>query len=82
VITRLDALDPGVLVFQAGTRRRTDGTLLTAGGRVLCVVATRPSLEDARAVAYENLARVHFEGMQFRGDIGGALMAAPSEIAP
>ena len=82
VITGLDALDAGVLVFQAGTRRSTGGALLTSGGRVLCVVATGASLADARSVAYENLARVHFEGMQYRRDIGGALVTAPSEVAP
>ena len=70
VITGLDEISPEALVFHAGTRRRADGTLVTAGGRVLCVVATGAALDAARACAYENLRRVHFEGMQFRRDIG------------
>jgi phosphoribosylamine--glycine ligase len=72
VISGVDAVDPGVLVFHAGTRRDPDGTLRTAGGRVLCVVATASALDAARRFAYENLARVRFEGMHFRHDIGRA----------
>ena len=69
-ITGLGDLSSGVLVFHAGIRRDADGTLRTAGGRVLCVMATAPDLESARATTYENLRRVHFAGMQFRHDIG------------
>ena len=43
---------------------------MTNGGRVLSVVATAPNLADARAKAYENVARVRFEGRHFRRDIG------------
>lgn len=71
VITGTDAVEDDVIVFHAGTRRDADGTLRTAGGRVLCVVATGAALDAARASAYENLARVHFNGMQYRRDIGG-----------
>ena len=71
-ITGLGDIDRDVLVFHAGTRRDTDGTLRTASGRVLCVVAVGPTLDVARVTAYENLRRVHFEGMQFRHDIGHA----------
>ena len=71
-ISGLRDLDSDALVFHAGTRRDENGALRTAGGRVLCVVATAPTLESARATAYENLRRVHFEGMQFRSDIGHA----------
>jgi phosphoribosylamine--glycine ligase len=79
VITGLDALDDGVLCFHAGTRRDADGTLRTAGGRVLCVTAVGDGIEAARARAYDNLARVHFDGMQARTDIGSPVTAgAPS----
>ena len=77
-ITGLSDLDSDALVFHAGTRRDEDGTLRTAGGRVLCVVTTAPTLEAARATAYENLRRVHFEGMQYRRDIGGAPVELPA----
>jgi phosphoribosylamine--glycine ligase len=74
-ITGLDSLDSDVLCFQAGTRRDADGSLRTAGGRVLCVTATASDLETARAHAYANLARVHFDGLQARTDIGRAVIA-------
>lgn len=74
-ITGLDALDDGVLCFHAGTRRDSDGTLRTAGGRVLCVTAVGDSIGAARVRAYANLARVHFDGMQARTDIGSPVTA-------
>jgi len=77
-ISGLRDVDSDVLVFHAGTRRDGDGTLRTSGGRVLCVVATAPTLDAARVTAYENLDRVHFDGMQFRHDIGGAPIATTS----
>ncbi len=69
VITGLDAVDRDVLVFHAGTRRNADGSVLTAGGRVLTVVARGDSLEDARARAYANVDRIAFDGMRYRRDI-------------
>jgi phosphoribosylamine--glycine ligase len=59
----------GVHVFHAGTAWK-DGALVTAGGRVLSVTATAPSLPDAIARAYDAVAGIRFEGMQFRRDIG------------
>jgi phosphoribosylamine-glycine ligase len=47
-----------------------DGTLVTAGGRVLTVVGRAATFEDAIARAYEGVARIHFDGMQYRRDIG------------
>jgi phosphoribosylamine--glycine ligase len=43
---------------------------MTAGGRVLSVVATAPTLAGAHEKAYANLKRIHFEGMHYRRDIG------------
>ena len=60
---------PGVLVFHAGVKQR-GADLVTAGGRVLTVVATAPSFEIAIARAYEAASKIHFDGMQFRRDIG------------
>jgi phosphoribosylamine---glycine ligase len=81
VIEGVDAMDADVLLFHAGTARARDGSLRTAGGRVLCVVARGGDSGTARARAYENLTRVRFEGMQFRRDIGvtaGAMSATAS----
>ena len=69
-ITGLEDVDDDVVVFHAGTRRREDGTLVTAGGRVLGVTATGPTLEAARRKAYANVERIHFEGAHYRRDIG------------
>lgn len=59
----------GVQVFHAGTAMQ-DGRLVTAGGRVLSVVARGTTLQEAAARAYEAAAHIHFEGMHYRRDIG------------
>jgi len=58
-----------VTVFHAGTKT-ANGEVVTAGGRVLTVVASRPSFGDAIERAYRAVDRIHFDGMQFRRDIG------------
>jgi phosphoribosylamine--glycine ligase len=63
------ARSDAALVFQAGTRA-TGGRIVTAGGRVLTVVGRAPTYARATTVAYDAVARIHFDGMQFRGDIG------------
>ena len=60
---------PDVTVFHAGTALR-DGQVVTAGGRVLSVVATAGSYQAAIDRAYEAAALISFEGMQYRRDIG------------
>jgi phosphoribosylamine--glycine ligase len=59
----------GAVVFQAGTRRR-NSHIETSGGRVLGVTASGASLQDAIAAAYAAAAKIHFEGMHYRRDIG------------
>jgi phosphoribosylamine---glycine ligase len=61
---------PGVTVFHAGTRLTDAGLLLTAGGRVLNVTALGPDFATARERAYEGVARISFDGMFYRSDIG------------
>ena len=68
-ITGLDAVDDGVEVFHAGTALDDEGRVVTAGGRVLSVVARGRDLAEARAIAYENVARISFEGGFYRRDI-------------
>ena len=58
---------PGVL--HAGTARRADGSLVSAGGRVLCCTATGPDLASARHAAYALVDGVTMAGAQFRPDI-------------
>jgi phosphoribosylamine--glycine ligase len=70
VIHGLDNIgDPDVLVFHSGTRRAGDD-LVTAGGRVLTVVAKGPTYEAAMDEAYAAVGGIRFDGMQYRRDIG------------
>jgi phosphoribosylamine--glycine ligase len=74
-IEGLDDLDDDVIVFHAGTAHTDDGTLVTAGGRVLTVSAPGADLEAAREKAYANVERIRFEGMHYRRDIGARAVA-------
>lgn len=60
---------PDVHVFHAGTTVK-DGRLVTAGGRVLSVTASAADVATAVATAYEATARIRFDGMHYRKDIG------------
>ncbi len=66
----LESVDPDVVVFHAGTKLAADGTVVTDGGRVLGVTAVGNTHEEARKRAFENAARISFEGMHYRKDIG------------
>ena len=59
-----------VKVFHAGTRATADGSIVTDGGRVLSVVGVGATLRDAQRIAYGTVANIHFDGAQFRRDIG------------
>ena len=61
---------PSVQVFHAGTARAPDGSLVTAGGRVLGVTATGPTLDEALSRCYESASRISWEGLHYRRDIG------------
>ncbi len=71
VITGLEAAAalPDVKVFHAGTKRLDEQTVVTNGGRVLGVTALGDTIAAARARAHEAVAKIHFEGAFFRGDI-------------
>ena len=60
---------PDTLVFQAGTGLK-ENAIVTKGGRVLTVTAQGPTIQDAVKKAQNTLALLHFEGMNFRKDIG------------
>ena len=65
-------LDPSdtLQLFHAGSRLESDGRCVTAGGRVLAVVAQADDFDTAFARAYGGLERVSFAGITFRRDIG------------
>lgn len=70
VITGIDAVNTNSKVFHAATSINAQGKLVTTGGRVLCVVGTGIDLKAAQQQAYNALNLIHFEGMQYRHDIG------------
>jgi phosphoribosylamine--glycine ligase len=78
LITGLEPLagDPDVVVFHAGTARRTDGGLETNGGRVLGVTARAEDVRTARGRAYAAVDRIHFDGAQLRRDIADRALAS------
>jgi phosphoribosylamine--glycine ligase len=67
-ISGLENIPAGVYVYHAATEER-DTRFFTAGGRVLNVVGTGPTIIEARARAYAAVEQIHFEGMQYRTDI-------------
>jgi phosphoribosylamine--glycine ligase len=69
------AAHPNVTVFHAGTQA-VDGRLEVSGGRVLGVTALGESLRQAQRAAYAAVADVHFDGMQYRTDIGHRALKA------
>ena len=68
-ISGLNEVSDGVVVFHAGTKLE-NGKFYTSGGRVLGVVAKGADMQAARKIAYENVEKIHFEGAQYRKDIG------------
>jgi phosphoribosylamine---glycine ligase len=68
-ITGIPAETPESVTFHAGTAI-VDGKLVTSGGRVLCVIGLGDSVKMAQKQAYEAVDKIHFNGAQFRRDIG------------
>ncbi|MDO4481874.1 MAG: phosphoribosylamine--glycine ligase [Bacillota bacterium] len=71
VITGLDAADGAddLVIFHAGTKF-DNGAVVTSGGRVLGASATGDTHDEARARAYRLAEKIHFDGAQYRKDIG------------
>lgn len=68
-VSGLDKVDSDVLVFHAGTKKE-DADIVTNGGRVLAVTTLADSLDEGRKKIHENINKIHFDGMQYRKDIG------------
>jgi len=76
----ISGLDGGdeIKIFHAGTALAGDA-VVTSGGRVLCVTALGETVRQAQRCAYAAAGKIHFEGMQYRSDIGHrAIAAAPA----
>ncbi|SBT07976.1 phosphoribosylglycinamide synthetase phosphoribosylamine-glycine ligase [Candidatus Accumulibacter aalborgensis] len=56
-------------VFHAGTMEK-NGQIVTSGGRVLCVTTLGDNVKQAQKRAYDLIVGLHFDGMQYRRDIG------------
>ncbi len=82
-IEGLDEIETGddLQVFHGGTALR-DGRLVTAGGRVLTVTALGADHAQARERAYAACARIHFDGMTLRNDIGLAALRFAEQPGP
>lgn len=72
----IPSLPDCVRVYHAGTKREDDGTLLTAGGRVLAVSSTGATLEEALQHVYAGIHNIKFDGMVYRRDIAHRALAA------
>ncbi|MFQ3786080.1 phosphoribosylamine--glycine ligase [Halomonas sp. A29] len=59
----------GCKVFHAGTAEDDQGRVVTSGGRVLCVTALGQGVSQARDLAYQGVAAIRWDGVQFRSDI-------------
>ncbi len=75
-----EPLPGGVTVLHAGTARGSDGRLVTAGGRVLGVVARAPTLAGAAAQAYAVCANIRCASKYYRRDIGARELARRGSI--
>ena len=64
------AMPAGVRVFHAGTKRREDGALVTAGGRVFAVTAVAPTFEEAQRLSLAGAEAIDFPEKVLRPDIG------------
>lgn len=69
VISGIPEETPDSVTFHAGTQL-VNNQLVTSGGRVLCVVGLGDNVKLAQKQAYHTLSHIHFDGMQFRHDIG------------
>jgi phosphoribosylamine---glycine ligase len=76
VISGIPPESADCVTFHAGTAL-ADGKLTTSGGRVLCVVGLGDSVRMAQKHAYDTVDRIHFDGAQFRRDIGWRALKRP-----
>lgn len=70
VITGIPKANENQIVFHAGTKLDSEGKPVTSGGRVLCVVGLADTMRMAQKTAYEAVESIHFDGIQYRHDIG------------
>ncbi len=74
------AAGDGAFVTHAGTASGPDGTVVTAGGRVLSVTALGDDIAAARDAVYRAAETVHFDGQQLRSDIAQRVVDGPNIV--
>ncbi len=80
VISGLDDCDTDhCKTFHAGTKLNDDQQVVTAGGRVLCVTALGDTVTQAQALAYESAAKISWENVYLRRDIGHRAIAREND---
>ena len=72
-ISGLDSIE-GSRVFHAGTKRKDDDTIVTNGGRVLCVTTLADSLPGALLKSMQSAEKITWKGRYYRHDIGQDLL--------
>ncbi|HEX2530288.1 MAG TPA: phosphoribosylamine--glycine ligase [Burkholderiaceae bacterium] len=77
IVTGIPAETQSQVTFHAGTVVDNNKQLVTSGGRVLCVVGLGDSVKVAQKEAYQAVDKIHFDGMQFRRDIGWRALKRP-----
>ena len=80
-ITGLPADADDCMVFHAGTKLE-NGVVKTSGGRVLCVTALGDSVRMAQDRAYKAVSAIHFDGAQYRRDIGWRALKPSQQRKP
>lgn len=70
VMSGLDDVEDDVVLAHAGTKLDENADVVTASGRVVAVTALGPDITQARKKAYENAAKISFNGVYYRHDIG------------
>ncbi|MFK5971672.1 MAG: phosphoribosylamine--glycine ligase [Flavobacteriaceae bacterium] len=68
-ITGLENIDDDSLVFHAGTQIK-EGSVITNGGRVMSITSYGDDFNEALKKSYHNVEKIHFEGMNYRKDLG------------
>jgi len=61
-------------IFHGGTQLDSQSNLITSGGRVLYIVGYGDSLQAAQLMAYNDIKKIHFDGIYYRRDIGDDLL--------
>ncbi|MDQ3073459.1 MAG: phosphoribosylamine--glycine ligase, partial [Bacteroidota bacterium] len=72
IITGINDIENS-LAFHAGTKK-SEGYIVTNGGRILAITSLGSDMEEALSISYENAAKINYDKMYYRKDIGKDLL--------